>query len=276
LTGVGGSSVSAANPTATASDTAVNGVAATFMRSDAAPAIQKGTNSVFGLAEGDGSTVSMTAGVVSAAGGPVMGLKANEWTVPLYAAATTTAGTTGAANTIYCSRQQWTTKATIGGMGTRITTSSAGSSSLAIYRDNISGPGALIAGLGTNLSTGSGVAVSANLTANKQIGLGGTDSGGLTAIWVCYNKDNAGSATLAANNNSAFGPVMMSTATLGNALSSTVPLSGKSCAGANCQGGSSTFSGTPYVWPADLTSSTWSDVVSAIPTVAAIQVISIP
>ena len=61
----GGSSVSAANPTATASDTAVNGVATTFMRSDAAPPIQKGSNAQFGLAEGDGASIDMVAGVVS-------------------------------------------------------------------------------------------------------------------------------------------------------------------------------------------------------------------
>lgn len=55
-----------ANPTATASDTAVNGVATTFMRSDAAPAIQKTSSSVFGLAKVDGTTITATAGVISA------------------------------------------------------------------------------------------------------------------------------------------------------------------------------------------------------------------
>lgn len=46
-----------ANPTATASDISVAGVAATFMRSDAAPAVQKGTNAQFGVVRGDGTTV---------------------------------------------------------------------------------------------------------------------------------------------------------------------------------------------------------------------------
>lgn len=59
-----GSGASAANPTATGSDAAVNGSAATFLRSDGAPAIQKGTNAQFGLAEGDNTSISMTAGVV--------------------------------------------------------------------------------------------------------------------------------------------------------------------------------------------------------------------
>lgn len=59
-----------ANPTTTASDTAVNGTATTFMRSDAAPAIQKATNAAFGLAKGDGSTISAVAGLLSAVGLP--------------------------------------------------------------------------------------------------------------------------------------------------------------------------------------------------------------
>jgi hypothetical protein len=58
----------AANPTATGSDTAVNGSAATFMRSDAAPAIQKTSASVFGLAKVDGSTITASGGVISATG----------------------------------------------------------------------------------------------------------------------------------------------------------------------------------------------------------------
>jgi hypothetical protein len=58
-----------ANPTATASDVAVNGVASTFMRSDAAPAVQKTSGSVFGLAKVDGTTITATGGVISATSG---------------------------------------------------------------------------------------------------------------------------------------------------------------------------------------------------------------
>jgi hypothetical protein len=54
-----------ANPTATAGPAAVNGSAATFMRSDGAPAVQKATNGQFGIIEGDGSTITLTAGVAS-------------------------------------------------------------------------------------------------------------------------------------------------------------------------------------------------------------------
>ena len=57
---------SGANPTATAGDVAVNGSATTFMRSDGAPAIQKASSSVFGLAKVDNTTITASAGVISA------------------------------------------------------------------------------------------------------------------------------------------------------------------------------------------------------------------
>ena len=58
-----------ANPSATAGPSAVNGSATTAMRSDAAPAVQKGTNAQFGIIEGDGSTITCVLGVCSAIGG---------------------------------------------------------------------------------------------------------------------------------------------------------------------------------------------------------------
>jgi hypothetical protein len=54
-----------ANPTATATDTATNGTATTFMRSDAAPAVQKASSSQFGIAKVDGSTITASGGVIS-------------------------------------------------------------------------------------------------------------------------------------------------------------------------------------------------------------------
>lgn len=53
------------SPTATASDVVVAGTAKTFMRSDAAPAVQKATTSQFGLVKPDGSTINITSGVIS-------------------------------------------------------------------------------------------------------------------------------------------------------------------------------------------------------------------
>ena len=59
----------ASNPTATAKDTAVNGTATTFMRSDAAPAVQKASSSQFGITKVDGTTITASGtGVISSVG----------------------------------------------------------------------------------------------------------------------------------------------------------------------------------------------------------------
>ncbi len=57
-----------ANPTATASDAAVNGSALTFLRSDGAPAVQLGSSSQKGLVQVDGTSIIATSGVISATG----------------------------------------------------------------------------------------------------------------------------------------------------------------------------------------------------------------
>lgn len=60
--------VSAANPTGTGSDVASNGVATTYMRSDATFAIQKASSSQFGLIKVDNSTITASGGVITAVG----------------------------------------------------------------------------------------------------------------------------------------------------------------------------------------------------------------
>lgn len=64
-----GSGSSGANPSATAADTAVNGSATTYMRSDGAPAVQKASSSAFGIVKVDGTTITAASGVISAVGG---------------------------------------------------------------------------------------------------------------------------------------------------------------------------------------------------------------
>lgn len=64
--GGGGGGGASANPSATASDTAVNGTASTFMTSDSAPAVQKGGSAQFGLVKVDGTTITASGGVISA------------------------------------------------------------------------------------------------------------------------------------------------------------------------------------------------------------------
>lgn len=63
----------AANPTATITTTAVNGSAATFMRSDAAPAAAEASSSTYGICKVDGTTITAASGVLSAVGGATGG-----------------------------------------------------------------------------------------------------------------------------------------------------------------------------------------------------------
>lgn len=88
---------SAANPSATAGDAAVNGSASTFLRSDGAPAIQKGSSSVFGIVKVDGTSITAASGVISAVAGGSGTVTSVAMTVPAELAVAgspvTTAGT---------------------------------------------------------------------------------------------------------------------------------------------------------------------------------------
>jgi hypothetical protein len=64
----GAAGASGANPTATAGDVAVNGSAGTFLRSDGAPAVQKGSSTLFGIVKVDNTTITASGGVISATG----------------------------------------------------------------------------------------------------------------------------------------------------------------------------------------------------------------
>jgi hypothetical protein len=83
--GGGGAACTFANPTATAGPTAVNGTATTCPRSDSAPAVQKASNSQFGIMEGDGLTVGCTntAGICNTLGqilaGTTQTITAAQW-----------------------------------------------------------------------------------------------------------------------------------------------------------------------------------------------------
>lgn len=65
--------VSSANPSATGGPAAVNGSAATFMRSDAAPAIQTATSLQQGLVQVDGTTITASVGTISTAATTISG-----------------------------------------------------------------------------------------------------------------------------------------------------------------------------------------------------------
>lgn len=55
------------NPTALAGPTAQAGIASTFMRSDAAPAVQEGSSTQLGIVQADGVTITAAGGTITAA-----------------------------------------------------------------------------------------------------------------------------------------------------------------------------------------------------------------
>jgi hypothetical protein len=89
---VGGSSP--ANPTATAGPAAIDGSASTYMRSDAAPAIQLGSAAQKGIVQVDNTTITAVEGVISSA---PSGIKFTDGTHTVNAATklTVTGGTVG-------------------------------------------------------------------------------------------------------------------------------------------------------------------------------------
>lgn len=103
-----GGSVSGGNPTATATDTAVNGAASTYLRSDGAPAVQKGTSSLFGLLKTDGASINATncnlaspvASVICAGNPGANG--SNYWKIPTGINTNAQSGTLSATSTQSC------------------------------------------------------------------------------------------------------------------------------------------------------------------------------
>lgn len=320
-----GSGASAANPTATGSDAAVNGSAATFLRSDGAPAIQKGTNAQFGLAEGDNTSISMTAGVVSTkamtgdvtasagslattlaagsasnlnsgtlpagrmpaltgdcttAAGAVAttcnqahpGYIAGNWYLP-FGIGTLAAGVVMNANKIQCFYGVIPKLVTILTLGARITTTAAGGNiQFAIYQNSSGVPGALIDKT-ASISVASGTLISGNLGGNQQLGPGGT--GGGRDTWWCSNVDaSAGGVAVLTGISTASGlqGSYQGSATQGNVLGASLSVVAKTCTGAACQGGSSTFN----TWPANLATSTFSDDTTTQMPVIEFQVVSSP
>lgn len=313
---------SGANPSATASDTAVNGAASTFMRSDAAPAVQKGSNAQFGLAEGDGASIDLTAGVVSRraltgdvtapAGSAATTLAAGnagnlnsgtlnaarmpaltgDCTTVAGAVATTclsphpgyitsawyfgngptlySTGSAATANRISCYYTYFSILLTVRNVGVGIVGAGSSNLQIALYKNSGGNPGALIDSTPNMLDTGAAATVTGALAGNQQLGPGSTNG---RDIWVCSNQNDSTVTYRAVANAQTYGGIYQGSATLGNILGSgAITAVAKLCAGANCNGGSSTFN----TWPATLFGSTWTDQSGQIAPLVAVQVVSSP
>ena len=258
-----GSAASGANPTATASDTAVNGVASTFMRSDAAPAVQKASNSQFGLVEGDGTTVSIASGVASSNGGIPPAYAANNWYIPPGITVTAASASLGASS-IKCYYGVVNSPIHVTTLGANVTTSAAATNiQLAVYSNSNGRPGTLIANTASIATTANGV-VTGSIT-NTALGPGSSAG---SALWWCTNQDSSSTAFTSIGSMTVAG--LIGSATHANAFG--VVLTGVSCTGAACNGGSSTFN----TWPASLAGSTWSDITTARTPLVSFQVNTVP
>lgn len=174
---------SAANPTATASDVAVNGSAATFMRSDAAPAVQKGSSSAFGLTKVDNASVFAAAGVLSVAA--FINYVANNF-YTFWAPGTVVNSTAaGSQNTIRWCPVYIPRPVTLSALGVFVNTISGGGNlQVAIYANAAA----------TARPTGAALASTANLSTGTSALVSGAISLAITApgiYWIGVNCDNS-------------------------------------------------------------------------------------
>lgn len=189
-------------------------------------------------------------------------------------AATTATGNAVAANIIRCAYGFVPKTVTISNLGVHVITAvAAGNFQLALYTSTAAGPGSLIAATASG-STASAADVSPALSANKQIGPGGTDGG--ANVWVCANVDTT-AATGSVNFNALNASSLLSAAYMGatsvsNAVLNNNVVAAKTCSGAACQGGSSTFN----TWPASLATSTWTDSLGSTQPAIVMKVLSFP
>jgi hypothetical protein len=183
---------------------------------------------------------------------PHPGYISSDWYTSPTWATYATGNATGAANRIVCKYGYVPRTVTIGALGARVTTAGTTNFQLAIYASSGGRPGALLSSTGNMLTTGTGV-ITAALAANKQVGPNGSDTG--RDVWWCMNVNDTTTAFMAeaAATNSQNADVGSATASDLIPSGTASSINGIHCAGANCNGGSSTFGS----WPASLTGSTW-------------------
>ena len=279
-----GKGAAGANPSATAGPTAINGSAQTFMRSDGAPAVQQGSSSQKGIVQVDNTSIESNSGVIgikgltgdcvtasgsvaTACSGAHPGYIANSYYSPIGVGTVATGNAIGA-NAIHCAYGVIPQKVTLSALALRIATASPGGNvQLAIYQNSSGRPGAKIDSTGSQSTTSTGT-FALNLGANRQVGPGGTDGG--RDVWFCVNADNGTVAFTAYA--ATFPNWYLGSTNIGSVITTNGIITSISCAGANCNGGSSTFN----TWPSTLSGSTWSDDSTLLMPAIAFKVASFP
>jgi hypothetical protein len=168
-----------ANPSGTASNTAVNGVATTFMRSDAAPAVQLGTDAVFGVVRGNGAQITCVAGVCTTQINSILPTP------------------TRAGDIMYWNGSAWTTLAG-NNSGTQVLTENA-------------------SGVPSWSAAGTGTVTSAQIAAGAGIGVSGTCT--ITSSGVCTIAQSLTNATLNGSPSNPTGTTSATTVMMGLGVS---------------------------------------------------------
>jgi hypothetical protein len=222
-----------------------------------------------------------TGAQVQALSNPGSGYVASSWYLPLAGLSSTgVQAATPAASSITCFYGAVEQKVTIGSLAVGLTTAVAsGNIQSAIYTNVSSRPGTLLSSTASMSTTAPTATLTAALAANKQVGPGGADGG--SGLWWCSNIDstaNAGGvkfmAPYTSNGTNAGQASLIGSTTAANIINKfSSSTGGVQCAGAACNGGSSTFGS----WPASLAGSTWTDISTnnAVPLIA-FQAASVP
>lgn len=179
------------------------------------------------------------------------------------------AGGAQAASTIYCS--PYITRyagATFKTMVVAATTGFAtGHVSMAIYNDASGRPGALVDSIGTT-----GIALSGSSGDYQQALANATDTLPGTSYWACESGDNTTAIFVAHSTAGAGVGVLINSSTVSHSIGAASTVGGLACtAGGTCNTGAAWSTGS-FTWPATLAGATWSDVITGVSPVIALQV----
>lgn len=212
-----------------------------------------------------------SAGAVSTTcNAPHPGYITNNWYAPLGIIGGVT-GVANTANVLVCTYGYIPRTITISALGVRIGTVGTTNIQLAVYGNSGGLPGTLLSSTGNISDTSSGTVVQGALAANVQIGPNGTAAG--KDVWFCSNTNDSAVTFNAQIPSGSLMAMYSGSPTLANMMgASSIMLGALTCAGANCNGGSSTFN----TWPSSLSGSTWSNTTTAIAPIIIFKVASAP
>jgi len=181
-----------------------------------------------------------------------------------------------AANTIRCAPAGMRNTATINNVSARIYNADAsGHLAFGIYGNGPDNrPANLVTTSATMATTPSGAEPIAALGANVQGGPSGT--GVTDKFWVCSNTDSATASFASVSPSGGLTSTLLGSTTPANILQTSgtsAVISHLSCAGAACNGGTSTFASG---FPANLAGSTWTEQTTVDMPMIAVQFISVP